>query len=90
MKIKHDFVTNSSSSSFVISKDKLSELQIYLIKNHKDIAEAVYGRSIGYDHWDISETDDEISGFTTMDNFDIVEYMCDIGINYNDIEIDQS
>jgi enolase len=34
MKIRTGFVSNSSSSSYIISKKNLTEEQIYMIKNH--------------------------------------------------------
>lgn len=34
MKIRSGFVSNSSSSSFVLDKDMLSDEQIHMIKNH--------------------------------------------------------
>ena len=37
MKVRNGFVSNSSSSSFVIKKEDLSDLQIYLIKNHLEV-----------------------------------------------------
>jgi hypothetical protein len=45
MKIRHGFVSNSSSSSFIISKYYLSQYQIDMIENHikeaKNIAEKI-------------------------------------------------
>lgn len=39
MKIRKDFVTNSSSSSFIISKKYLTEEQLEAIRNHSKIGE---------------------------------------------------
>jgi hypothetical protein len=72
MKIKSDFVTNSSSASFVIGKYYVSGYQRDLIFNHEEIAED--------QAWEISENHDTISGYTNMDNFDMYAYLESIGI----------
>lgn len=72
MKIRNGFVSNSSSSSFVVKKSYLSEYEINLIRNHEDVA--------GCEAWTISETDDTISGSTWMDNFSMFQYMKEIGV----------
>lgn len=41
MKIRTGFVSNSSSSSFVIKKDKLTRDQIYMIQNHIAVAKKI-------------------------------------------------
>jgi hypothetical protein len=80
MKIRKGFVSNSSSSSFVISKEFLSPYQIKMIFAH--------GREAGDDAWTIEETDESISGDTIMDNFDMAEYLTNIGISNKFIKWD--
>jgi len=86
MKIKSDFVTNSSSASFVISKDDLTDLQIMLIHNHFEVGIAVLEREgkrsnwiiNAWDEWNVRESKNEINGYTTMDNFDMMWYLTKI------------
>ena len=79
MKIRKDFVTNSSSSSFIISKRCLDEDQVEAIRNHGSLGEKL-GLDCCDETWDISENEDYISGYTFMDNFDIGEFFKKIGV----------
>jgi len=74
MKIRHDFVTNSSSSSFVISKDVLSKAQIKAIHNHCSLGEKLGILYSDYE-WKITESDTWIAGETSMGNFDMSEFL---------------
>ena len=80
MKVRNDFVTNSSSSSFLISKKHLTEEQLNAIRNHSKL-----GIKLNLDWaeeaWDIKENDDFITGFTYMDNFYINDLFKIIEIN---------
>lgn len=76
MKIRNGFVSNSSSSSFVIDKTKLNALQILAIRDHINI-----GRQLGMkyardeDAWDVTEKDFTINLYTFMDNFSMSEFL---------------
>jgi hypothetical protein len=72
MKTRQGFVSNSSSSSFVAVKSRLSELQLELIRKHRFFA--------GEEAWYITEDDDFIKGKTCMDNFDMSDYLETIGV----------
>lgn len=82
IKIRYDFVTNSSSSSFVISKTHLDDDQILAINEHISLGEklGMYNCSSHYE-WDIDENDEYIGGYTYQDNFSMFDFLDKIGVN---------
>ncbi|KKL50977.1 hypothetical protein LCGC14_2300100 [marine sediment metagenome] len=48
MKIRNGFVSNSSSSSFVIEKKYLTKIQMLLIRNHFDIGKMLDNQTEDY------------------------------------------
>ena len=94
MKIRNGFVSNSSSSSFIIRKCVISEHQMDLIKSHIDSAikfttEDHLAVNFGYaeyeDAWNIEEKEKSIRVSTHMDNFNMHEFLKYIGIPDNEI-----
>lgn len=85
MKIRCDFVTNSSSSSFIIDKDDLNQYQIEAIRNHSEIGELL-GMHCSDECWNIDENDTHIAGHTSMDNFDMYEFLELFGVNARDVK----
>jgi hypothetical protein len=80
MKNRYGFVSNSSSSSFVIKfKQLLTPLQYERIMNHREICG-------GDNAWDINETDDSIECSTYLDNFDLEAYVRILGVDYRNID----
>lgn len=94
MKIRNGFVSNSSSSSFVILKHHLTEEQIDKIFNYVEVVEE-YLKNNPDDHnfdfsycewgWGIKDFDDHIFGETSMDNFDFSEFLRYLNIEPEDI-----
>jgi len=97
MKTRIGFVSNSSSSSFVILKDSLSDKQVDMIVNCEEwikffieIDDTLKDRFEYYDSdpWRIIEGDEYIFGETGMDNFDFHGYLEHIKINKKYIKWD--
>ena len=74
MKIRSDFVSNSSSSSFIVWKKMLNDEQKTSIKNLKDFS--------------IGETKHFIIGHTIMDNLKIEKFLLGLGIPHYEMHID--
>jgi hypothetical protein len=74
MKIRNGFVSNSSSSSFVLNKLLMTEEQIQAVLSFKK------------DGWNIEEKGEKIAGFTVMDNGYIVDLFKEINIGCRAIE----
>ena len=87
MKIRQSFVTNSSSSSFVIHLKDITMIQKKSIFYHSEL-----GKELGIEYseeaWSISIDDEHIYGETTMDNFCMEEFLEKIGVPRKAIEWD--
>lgn len=115
MKYRIGFISNSSSSSFIIKnyniserdKDRILNPKIYFREACKDAWNKLsWDEQTDYDEdfenyyslrkdefyfecvsdWSVSEEDDHISFYTTMDNFDYLDYIELLGINDKYIE----
>lgn len=87
MKVRLGFVTNSSSSSFIISKKYIDSDQIAAIWNHIDLSKKM-GKEIDFLDfpWDIEENDEFITGYVYMDNFDMYNFLEDIDVDLDVVE----
>jgi len=88
MKTRKGFVSNSSSSSFVVQKEGLTELQIHAINNHIEVANNLLDwpcKERSSDAWTVTETEDTFELYTSMDNFDIYFLLIKIGVPEDNI-----
>ena len=87
MKVRYGFVSNSSSSSFVLNKAMCTDEQLEAVRDHVNYAEKHFF-DFDDDWWEITEKDSEIRGFTWMDNFDMERFMERLGIPGEAVEFD--
>jgi hypothetical protein len=82
MKVRNGFVSNSSSSSFMVSRDNVSLSQIDKIMNCEEAAKDMKDLDFLEDSklWDISISTNFISFDTYMDNFNMKQFLLNIGI----------
>lgn len=80
MKIRTSLVSNSSSASFIVDKHLLSQDQIDAIFNYKEESKDYGIPYADTDPWGLEEDDRFITGFTSLDNFDMQEYFTVLGI----------
>ena len=86
MKIRHGFVSNSSSSSFMVPLKYVSALQLQQIIDHEDCGDEYAAEY----PWSIEMRGKKLMGSTWMDNFDMSEYMVKIGIDLDKVIWDES
>jgi hypothetical protein len=86
MKIRKGFVSNSSSSSFIIPLHKITDEQKQMIYNHIEIGKKIDEELIKqgkepyyeyYEDWNIKEDDYSIWCYTFMDNFQLIDLVID-------------
>jgi len=102
MKVRNGFVSNSSSSSFVILKEAISNEEIDMILNYQKWIEffikldegnenSTLAEDFEYylsDPWRIVEYEDFIFGETSMDNLDMPNYFDYIKLDQKYIDWD--
>jgi hypothetical protein len=87
MKFREGFVSNSSSCSFIIKKDKLSYTQINSLKCfHHMIVDKAPEDCEYADSWTVTNHDDHLAFYTSIDNFDLLTFLEDEGFNPEEIE----
>jgi hypothetical protein len=90
MKTRNGFVSNSSSSSFVLLKEHLTPYQVHAIVNHQAVyytfsdedKNKIYGGDVidESDVWSVRESDTALHLSVWMDNFSMNRYLDHLGV----------
>lgn len=87
MKTRLGFVSNSSSSSFVVPREYVTSTQLDLILNHIKASKAIChlkkcscGNPDMDFEWTIFADNDEVRGHVDMDNFSMEDFLELIGV----------
>ena len=94
MKTRLGFVSNSSSSSFIINLEDITISQKNLISNHIESAKMFQRNNPDLnfqcvdegDAWYVYENDNTLEGNCHMDNFDMYSFMEFIGIDLDKVK----
>lgn len=78
MKTRQGFVSNSSSSSFLVSKAAITVAQMEQIRD-----------AAADNDWSFYEDGPNITGYTIVDNFDMYGFMLQIGVPQNAIDMER-
>ena len=92
MKIRKNFVTNSSSASFIIERSKISEDQLDALLDHLNYAKNKLGWEVDKFldfEWNIKVDNYYVKGFVIIDNFPMDDFMENIGIDLNNVSWDR-
>lgn len=84
MKKRTGFVSNSSSSSFILDRRKVSSFQEDIIKKHITYAEEHFPGLFytgDYSWWSVTSEGDLLKFYTDMDNFNMEKFLRLIGIS---------
>jgi hypothetical protein len=95
MKIRSGFVSNSSSSSFIIPHYRINSNQMDMIWDHVRIAKKIDEQLVKegkerkyeyYEEWQLKSDDFSLWCSTSMDNFRLIEFLIDeVKLNHDDI-----
>jgi len=88
MKVRVGFVSNSSSSSFVLQKEHVTPAQLKLIRNHihkarklnQELSKGDQFYVRDSDVWHLYETEKTLEGSHYIDNFDMEKYFRLLGL----------
>jgi hypothetical protein len=80
VKIRAGFVSNSSSASFVLRKEFMTEEQVTQVID--------YLTNVNEEHWNWDNKEETINGWTSMDNEYLTNFLKDINIGMKAVDWD--